>query len=315
MDTVRIRRITPDDLDGITAVCRLSLPFDPITRDLVLEKTYHDPYFAPHASFVAVAGGRLVGCAPVSCLAREERTGYVKILAVHPHHRRRGIGRQLLTAVEQTLGADGATAVRILDEPANYLAPGVDVRYTAAHCFLPQCGYTRTGERVNMRVDLLALPYDTAARAAGLQNQGIVIRRATATDEPDLMAFLAQHWTSWQYEVGNTFRNMPITTFIALDMTRQRSGRIVAFASYEGNNRGTGWFGPMGTDPDYRRRGIGEVCCLRCLENLRELGHRTATIPWVGPIAFYARICGAEIDRVFWAYEKRLASVPAPPTP
>lgn len=295
--------MTPDDLDAVTALARLSLPLDPITREVIEEKTLGDPYFAADASFVATVEGAMAGCAPVSLIAHGRPTAYVKFFATHPCHRQRGVATALFDALEEAGAQLGAVSVRPLDEPANYLMPGVDPRYTAAHCFLERRGYRRDAERVNLAADLLRLPGDLAERRARLKAaHGIDVRRAEPKDEPAVMALLERHWPGWQYEVGNTFRNMPVTTFAAWD-----GERVVGFSSYEGNNRGTGWFGPMGTDPDYRARGIGEICCLLCLEGLRAQGHRRAVIPWVGPVRFYARVCGAEIDRVFWAYEKPLA--------
>jgi hypothetical protein len=42
------------------------------------------------------------------------------------------------------------------------------------------------------------------------------------------------------------------------------------------------------------------------MRDLKEQGHRSAEICWVGPIAFYARVAGAWINRTFWFLEKEL---------
>ena len=73
------------------------------------------------------------------------------------------------------------------------------------------------------------------------------------------------------------------------------------------NNFGTGWFGPMGTHPDLRGMGIGEILLKRCLQDMKEEGLEYSTIPWVAPIAFYSHYCYAMIERVFWRFEKSLA--------
>ncbi len=56
----------------------------------------------------------------------------------------------------------------------------------------------------------------------------------------------------------------------------------------------------MGTETDERDSGVGRVLLLSCLNDLFQAGHRTAIIPWVGPIAFYARHAGCTVQRVFW---------------
>lgn len=303
MGAFTVRAMMEDDLSAMEILARRGLPLETIPPGLIHEKTLQDPHFYPRASFVALNGERLIGAAPAAVMTTSERKGYIKFLVVDPEYRRRGAASSLLQSVEDVLRADGVAAVRLLDEPANYLTPGVDARYTAAFCLLERRGYARVGETINMEVDLRSLPRDGKAMLEQASRHGIRVERAHADDKPAVMAFLRQYWAGWQYEVGNTFDNTPISTFLARDV---RTDAIVGFASYEGNNRGLGSFGPMGTAPDYRGRGIGAACCLLCLLALRELGHRRAVIPWVGPVGFYGRQFGAEIERVFWTWEKRL---------
>src|SRR5262245_61288517 len=53
---------------------------------------------------------------------------FLRVLAVVPGARGRGIGSALLAACENAARATGETRLRTLDEPGNYLAPGIDVR-------------------------------------------------------------------------------------------------------------------------------------------------------------------------------------------
>lgn len=62
----------------------------------------------------------------------------------------------------------------------------------------------------------------------------------------------------------------------------------------------------MGTRPDFRKMGIGEVLLKRCLVDMREQGHKRSIIPWVGPIAFYYDAVGAKVDRIFWRFKKEV---------
>ena len=81
---------------------------------------------------------------------------------------------------------------------------------------------------------------------------------------------------------------------------------MIGFAAHDANNVGTGWFGPMGTAPEFRGRRIGEVLLKRCLADTRAQGLTQATIPWVGPTEFYERTVRARITRRFVRLEKRL---------
>ena len=98
-----------------------------------------------------------------------------------------------------------------------------------------------------------------------------------------------------------SFNSDPIAIHVALV-----AGEVQAFSGHNGNNIGMGWFGPMGTDPSLRGKGIGEVLLKRCLQDMKDWGLKTSIIPWVGPIGFYAHFANAVISRVFWRFEKRL---------
>jgi len=120
-------------------------------------------------------------------------------------------------------------------------------------------------------------------------------------DREQFGAWLRDHWSAvWHYEALSSYANDPISTFVAL-----ADGRICAFASYN-TTTFEHVFGPTGTEPALQGRGLGRVLFLRCMRDLRDMGHQSAEICWVGPIAFYARVADAWISRTFWFLEKEL---------
>src|SRR6185436_7328338 len=78
---------------------------------------------------------------------------WLRVLAVVPGARGRGAGSALLRACEDAARGAGETRLRTLDEPGNYLAPGIDTRNTHAIAWLERRGYQRAGEpRTNVLV-------------------------------------------------------------------------------------------------------------------------------------------------------------------
>jgi N-acetylglutamate synthase-like GNAT family acetyltransferase len=130
---------------------------------------------------------------------------------------------------------------------------------------------------------------------------GIEVRRALRADAPALNAFLDSHWPSWRAEAAVALASEPATLHLAL-----RDGRVVGFAAWDANNRGTGWFGPMGVDPRERGSGLGCVLLHRCLDDMRAQGHDAAVIAWVDNAPFYERCAGAVPSRNFARFEKLL---------
>ena len=299
---MRLRGLRRDDAAPLLAMWNATARFDPLTPELLEEKTWNDPDFDPGLALVCEDEGAITGFAMgvVRESARGPR-GIVKLAAVAVECRRQGIGSRLLAALEAAFRERGATAVRVCESAPNYLTPGVDSRYSAAPHFLEKMGYRRIGEACNMSVDLSAPVYDMAGAERRVASHGLVVRRAGPGDRASLSSLLAAHWPSWQAEVDRALCNEPATVFLC-----ERDGETLAFAAWDANNRGTGWFGPMGTAPEARRRGLGQLLLFRCLDDIRESGLAYATIPWVDPVEFYRHCAGAAVERVFHRYEKVL---------
>lgn len=222
---------------------------------------------------------------------------WLGLFAVARHARRRGVASRLLSRLraETPTGA----SIEVLATPGNYFTPGLDPRYTAAHCFLERRGFARLPEKtcVNMRC-ALAAPFETAQAEAALAAHGIACRRASRGDEAAFDAFFsAQFGDDWRYEVAQGLRCDPPAVHVAIE-----DDQILGFAAHSTQNREWGFFGPMGSAPAARGKGVGRVLLMRCLNDLRAAGHASAVIPWVGPIAFYKQYVDADVERVFWRY-------------
>ena len=299
-----IEPLTEADLTRTTEIAKASLTYDPIHAGLVREKIFEEESYESKLSLKAVADGKQVGF--LSGHVDERRGGrwaYAKFFAVDPRYRRRGVGSKLLEAFEAAANERNAEAVRTMDCIPNYLMPGIDPRYTPATILFERRGYTKIDENINMLADLNAADLDTTALMEKAKASGLTVRRATEADRASLDGLLDREWKAWKKECEATYRNDPISLFLGFD-----GDKVIAFAAYDANNRGTGWFGPMGTDPEYRRHKLGEITLKLCLKALKDQGQSESIIPWVGPIGFYSRTVGAHIERVFWVYEKRLSS-------
>ncbi len=200
-------------------------------------------------------------------------------------------------------------------------------------CFAWKMGFERFTDTTNMGVDLQAKDWRTKIKEERLKinpekivdllstnrdeiihdfksqsrtkqhiNGNILIRRAGEEDKESLLVFIDEHFALWRREIETSYKNTPISNHIAI-----HEGKVKAFSAYNTNNFGTGWFGPMGTHPDLRGLGIGEILLKRCLQDMKEEGLESATIPWVAPIAFYSHYCHAVVERVFWRFEKAIA--------
>jgi len=255
------------------------------------------PGGAPHA-FGAWLGESLAGVAAVAA-------NRIRVLAVTPEHRGRGIGSALLGACEDTARAAGETTLRTLDQPGNYLAPGVDERDTATIAWLRRRGYEPVGEpRVNVLIDVRDNPRVTAARAAELAaaaaRRGYEVRRARAGETALCAAVAAEFGGAWPFELARALAFEPSAVHVAV-----KDGAYCAFAAHDGNNQGLGWFGPTGTWPAHRGQGLGEALLLACLVDVAA-AHARCEVAWIGPRPFYDKAAGIAAERRFLLLRRAL---------
>ncbi len=236
-------------------------------------------------------GDALIGVAAVSA-------NRIRVLAVAPNARGRGVGSALLAACEATARAAGETALRTLDQPGNYLAPGIDERNAAAIAWLERRGWRRHGElNLDVLIDVRGNPRVSAARAdelaAAARARGYEVRRAHPDERALVDAVSAEFGGAWPFEVERALGAEPSGVHVAL-----QGGAYCAFAAHDGNNRGLGWFGPAGTWPAHRGLGLGEALLVACLVDVAA-HHAQCEVAWIGPRGFYDKVAGIAAERRF----------------
>ncbi|MER7458952.1 GNAT family N-acetyltransferase [Micromonospora sp. NPDC126480] len=305
---VEIVELTPDRLSAVLELCgrALDLPEDaaeaPAIVDVLWSRAAADRPVVPLGAY---RDGLLVGVLIGSVSGRDGAQGHVDLVAVDPAHRRRGVGRALLSYAETRLAALGATEVLLAGNPPYYAWPGIDVRYTPAVCAAQALGYSQDRTAWNMTADL---SYDgspalrtTAPAEQRLAGQGVAVRRAELADLPALAAFARSVFGgAWDAELAGSVGRDLAGCHLA-----ERAGEVLGFAAW-GSSRPS-WFGPMGTAPAAEGSGIGGVLLRRCLADQRAAGVTAAQIGWVGPVRFYSGSAGARIERVFFLYRRTLA--------
>ena len=298
-----IRQYQDVDFQEVLSLCQKSYRLDTIKEELLKEKIYEDPFYERELVWVASDNEKIVGFLMGTCRMniRGVNYGYVKMMAVDKDYRRNRIARSMYELLETELRQRKVDVMRLGDVPMNYFMPGVDPRYTPALCFAIRLGFNRFVDTSNLRVNLYDREWSDVKKIESLKADHIEVCRATIEDKEELMAFLEDEWTLWQYELEMAYMAKPIGIHIA-----KLNGKIKAFSAHSANNKGLPWFGPMGTHLDLRGKGMGRILLYHCLEDLKKLGHETAIIPWVGPIDFYSHHTGAVVERIFWRYEKEL---------
>lgn len=267
------------------------------TAPWVRRKTVAEASYDPGLMLTAMAGDEPVG---YILAVVDEETVRVFAFLVRPAYQRQGIGRALFEQVEAAARERGLTTVEV-GWWLRFFLPGVDLRYTDAFVFLERLGYvTRRETRVNLDVQIAGQDFDTTEKERELAAKGYDIHRATPADRPGMAALCeAENHLNWIAETAWSMENDPPTVHVAT-----KDGRVVGFAAH--GAIGPSHFGPMLTASELRGKGMGSVLLKRCLADWQRDGLEKGEIIWAGPISFYARVVGATIGKVFWAFEKAL---------
>lgn len=281
--------------EGFLENLRLCFEWDCFPSSVFREKIWQDPDYDPALCLLAVKDGAWRGIAMAVIRNRSgQKHGYLKLIAVADGHRNQGWGKALVEELISRLWLAGAVSIRLGESAPNYLSPGLDPRYTSALVLFEEVGFKPIGHTFHLEVNLIQDVSDFASELSKINTEGITLRRALTSDCEKMMDFLEKHWPSWQEEVIPALQTPCPPVFLAW-----KGKHLVGFAGFDCNNKGVGWFGPMGTSPSMQGKGIGKGLLLAVLLDMESRGYGKAIIPWVGPVRFYHKAVGASISQTF----------------
>jgi mycothiol synthase len=255
-------------LCALTAASGTAVIGEPMMRDLLRA----EPAEGSEVHLVE-EDGRILGYVHV---ATEAGQAWLVSIAVHPDHRRRGIGSRLLGSALSTARDAGADLLRISGRPRGYVAPGVDRdRDPGTAAFLEAHGAAPAGTALAMHRTL----HDLGVPAA---HPDIAVEPCHTDELPDLLALireqLAPDWadTLGRYGAGG---GDPGRILIA----RAPGGALLGFACWGVVGRDPGRFGPFGVVPAARGRGAGAALLDSALLRMAGEGIGHAWFQWTAP--------------------------------
>jgi predicted N-acetyltransferase YhbS len=114
--------------------------FQPVwTLPQLVERVHYDPSYDPNHVWMAREAGKLVA---FMVTVQQEHQGWLKLLAVAPDARRRGIARDLLSRAEFRLSGEGVKYFHVEGTPPFEFLPGVSAESPAEQFFKME-GYHR----------------------------------------------------------------------------------------------------------------------------------------------------------------------------
>lgn len=314
MPAITVRPYAPEDLSATVSIWNRCLTKDPISEDRFWHHFLLDPNFDRDGALVAEIDGCRVGFLqvmvrqhPMPPIGLEPERGWLTVFFVDSERRRLGVGSALLAAGLRYLRDRGRREVWCNGYAPIYIAPGVDVDYTAAQQFLPARQFEPAAEAVamGMRLEGVCMPPGVKRRRDHLHADGFEIRAFSRADTLPLIAFSERYFPEYGATIldglsrGN--EEIIVATF---------NGDVAGFTQWQNTYTdppagAEGRFGPFGVRPDLRDRGLGSVIFYTLIEHVLARGTRYLWFGWAGGrnLSFYER-AGCEVTRRFQLFRR-----------
>ncbi|MFO8020015.1 MAG: GNAT family N-acetyltransferase [Promethearchaeia archaeon] len=309
---LQFEQLTDTNIRKVYEMCEKSVRFLSKSLQTFRKATLESDLFEKEFSTVVldkdrkVIGFFLIVFREPFVLKRFRKVAVLKFFVIAEDWRYKGLGsfilKKLTARIKNSEHHCFKMKMEVMASMPDYWHPGLDPRHTEAFFFLKKHGFKKKGERVNLCVDLSPISEE---KPASKINE-FQIARATKEEEDKVapIKFMPKRYqlSFWPQEIRLSFRNDPITTFVAKNERRE----IIGWASHSIHFPKS--FGPAGVAKNARGKGLGSVLLEWCLWDLKRQGFEEAKIMWVvgDTIYFYLKSRDAHICEFFWPMQKRI---------
>ncbi|HEY6531686.1 MAG TPA: GNAT family N-acetyltransferase [Acidimicrobiales bacterium] len=245
-----------DRIEELTALVAAAAPGEDLSADELLTACYERP---------GVVLGPATGEGALALGLQRDRDGTlvaaVRLVVVHPEHRRSGVGRALLAEAEAWARDRGAERLELGGPTTFALWSGIE----------PDSALAALGAACGFAAGLEVRSYAVSTDFRAAPPEGVVVRRAVR--DADVTAVTLQVAASWPQLSDEVARSLDHGTchvaVVAEELTAGASPssegepEIVGIGCHSVTR--AGWVGPLVVAPAHRRRGnglalLGQVC-------------------------------------------------------
>lgn len=306
-----IRSFQVGDGPALAAAWTAAAPADPISYQRFRDLFLLDRNFDAAGLQVAVINDQIVGAAyavrrqiAVDADDLEPASGWIPFFFVHPEHRGRGLGRELLSAAMDWLRSHGRSEVYFSSYTPNYFLPGLDAaRYPSAARLLAGLGFERGYDAVAMDRSLVgyAIPNEVRKRIEALTAEGYSFGIPSGDELTALIAIAGNEFNpDWARAIREgVVSGLPLDRIV---VARDPSGAILGWAMHGTYEAVIDRFGPFGVLPASRGTGLGKVLLHLTLERMVAAGAHSAWFLWTGEKSAAGQLylkTGFDITRTF----------------
>ncbi|MDH7602912.1 MAG: GNAT family N-acetyltransferase [Armatimonadota bacterium] len=285
--SIIIRGYENGDIHAVVDLLNRALTKDPVTSETFQRKVLLDPNFDRRGALAALDGEKLVGFA--LGLVRKYKLedappdfdrSWITLIAVDADYRRRGIGRALVSRLEDWFRSNNCTMTFVSSYAPNYFIPGVDVEaYADALAFFKSMGYSEVYRPLSMDANLVHLttPDWVREKEAALEGKVTIEPFRPELILPLLEWMKVEFAGDWQRFAREAMTKITTGEFRPDNVwIAHENGRVIGYCQHDNSGR----FGPFGVSASERGRGIGAALLFKCLHAMRAKGLHSAWFLW-----------------------------------
>ncbi|GAA0336869.1 GNAT family N-acetyltransferase [Bacillus carboniphilus] len=317
-------KFTPWDIEKIDSILKLwnkeiGDEF-PLRKELLLQNSFKDENVCNKGSLIAEnEDGSVVGFILVKRwqesldVPMSKEAGWIQVLLVDSAYRGQGIGSKLLEHAESFLKANSMKKVFLGRDPWHYF-PGIPTQYAEVMEWFEHKGYKVSGGN---EVDLLC-DYNDKEIDSIPSMEEVTFSLIKEEEKEDLVEFLNRCFPGrWAYEAIHYFKKGGTGREFAVIKKQEK---IIGFCRINDNqspfiaqnvywaplfDEELGGVGPLGVDPNERKKGYGLAIVEAGIAFLRQRGINKIVIDWTGLVDFYGKL-GYKPWKTYTPYSKSL---------
>lgn len=301
MGLVNIRTYKYMDETEVIHLWNQCLIKDPISTEIFHKKVLLDPNFDTDFCLVAEdKNGNIIGYVlgmvrkyPYEERGMEPERAWISVIFVHPKYQRQGIGKRLVSSLEEKFDQLEKTNITLGAYSPNYFFPGPDKdAYRGAIPFFESLGYEVLGEAVGMDMVLYNFTIPEKVQEIKkniLDTNGIQIVPFTKKYTLPLLHFLKENFPGgWVRNVRETLEKFKGEERIILAI--DQDDNILGYCQRAIDDL-EGHFGPFGVSEKMRGKKIGSVLFYEMLMDMYSRGIYHVWLAWTDNDAqrFYDR--------------------------
>ena len=258
-----IREYAASDEPQLIDLWNKCLPFDTINQEILCRRIICDENFDSSLFMVAEnANNELTGFiygAVCKALEVDSLEAWVIAFGVHPKWRLRGIGSNLLVALETAFQGRGTKTIELGGYAPNYFFPGVDKdAYEGAVTFFKSHGYIEKSICCAMDMSLRGykMPEKAAKKRSALEDAGYKFLAFRLQDSLAVLSFMREAFPEWVNNMRDSILHGRAEKTVILAWSPK--GEVVGFVM-RGMDGTEERFGPFGVLPSMQGKGIGGI--------------------------------------------------------